>query len=49
MNPRIFREYDIRGVVDQDLTDDTVRLLGRGLAAYLFRQGKSRVVAGRDV
>ena len=48
MNPRIFREYDIRGLVDQDLTDDTVRLLGLGLATYLFRQGKSRVVVARD-
>jgi phosphomannomutase/phosphoglucomutase len=48
MNPRIFREYDIRGLVDQDLTDDTVQLIGRGLATYLFRQGKKRVVVGRD-
>lgn len=48
MNPRIFREYDIRGLVDQDLTDETVWLIGRGLATYLFRQGKARVVVGRD-
>jgi phosphomannomutase/phosphoglucomutase len=48
MNPRIFREYDIRGLVDQDLTDETVWLIGRGLATYLFRQGKVRVVVGRD-
>jgi phosphomannomutase/phosphoglucomutase len=48
MNPRIFREYDIRGLVDQDLTDETVRLIGRGLATYLFRQGKARAVVGRD-
>jgi len=48
MNPRIFREYDIRGLVDQDLTDDTVWLIGRGLATYLFLRGKSRVVVGRD-
>ena len=48
MNPRIFREYDIRGLVDQDLTDDTLWLIGRGLASYLFRQGKSRGVVGRD-
>jgi phosphomannomutase/phosphoglucomutase len=48
MNPGIFREYDIRGLVDQDLTDDTVWLIGRGLATYLSRQGKRRVVVGRD-
>ena len=48
MNPRIFREYDIRGLVDQDLTDDTLWLIGRSLATYLFRQGKGRGVVGRD-
>ncbi len=48
MNPRIFREYDIRGLVDQDLTDETVWLIGRGLATYLSREGKGRVVVGRD-
>ena len=48
MNPEIFREYDIRGLVDQDLTDEAAWLIGRGLATYLLRQGKSRVVAGRD-
>ena len=25
MNPHIFREYDIRGIADRDLTDDVVR------------------------
>ena len=48
MNPRIFREYDIRGLVDQDLTDEAAWLIGRGLATYLFLRGKSRVVVGRD-
>ncbi len=48
MNPRIFREYDIRGVVDQDLTDDVVGLLGRSFATYISNKGKSRVVVGRD-
>lgn len=48
MNPRIFREYDIRGVVDQDLTEEIVRLLGQAFATYVSRQGKRRVVVGRD-
>ena len=26
VNPNIFREYDIRGIVDQDLTDDVVQI-----------------------
>jgi phosphomannomutase/phosphoglucomutase len=48
MNPRIFREYDIRGLVDQDLTVEGARLIGQSLATYLSRQGKRRVVVGRD-
>jgi len=48
MNPQIFREYDIRGVVDRDLTDDVVEKLGRGLATMVKRQGGSTVVVGRD-
>jgi len=28
MNPRIFREYDVRGVADRDLTDDVARAIG---------------------
>jgi len=48
MNPRIFREYDIRGVVDIDLTNEVVYLLGRGFATYLSRLKKNKVVVGRD-
>jgi phosphomannomutase/phosphoglucomutase len=48
MNPGIFREYDIRGIVDEDLTDEVVRLLGQGFATYMFQKGKRRVVVGRD-
>lgn len=48
MNQSIFREYDIRGVVDADLTDDVVCLIGRGFSTYLSREGKSRVAVGRD-
>lgn len=44
----IFREYDIRGIVDKDLTPDTVELLGKGIGTY-FRKKKSKQVAlGRD-
>lgn len=48
MNPQIFREYDIRGVVDRDLTDEVVEKLGRGLATMVKRQGGTTVVVGRD-
>jgi len=48
MNPRIFREYDIRGVVDQDLMDESVLLLGRAFSTYLSSKGMRKVVVGRD-
>ena len=44
MNPRTFREYDIRGVADRDLDDATVRALGLALGA----QVAGPVVVGRD-
>jgi phosphomannomutase/phosphoglucomutase len=49
MNPRIFREYDVRGIVDRDLTDGVVRDLGRAYGSHLLGQGGCRVVVGRDV
>jgi len=48
MNPTIFREYDIRGVVDKDLTTETVRELGMGAGSYFSRRGIKRITVGRD-
>jgi phosphomannomutase / phosphoglucomutase len=48
MNAQIFREYDIRGLVDKDLTVDVVERLGRGLGSFVRRQGGRTVVVGRD-
>jgi phosphomannomutase / phosphoglucomutase len=48
MNPAIFREYDIRGVVDKDLTHETVRELGRGAGSYFGQHGLKRITVGRD-
>ena len=48
MNPQIFREYDIRGLVDLDLTEDVVEKLGRGLGTIVRRQGGRWIVVGRD-
>jgi len=45
----IFREYDIRGVVGQDLTPQVAFTIARGFAAYLRRESvPPRVVVGRD-
>jgi len=48
VNVHIFREYDIRGVVDEDLTPDVVRQLGLGIGSYLARRGARRLSLGRD-
>ncbi len=49
MQSYIFREYDIRGVVDKDLTDDVVRDIGRGFATYVLRHGGKSMSLGGDV
>lgn len=49
MKSYIFREYDIRGVVDRDLTDDVVLLIGKGFGTYVRRHGGSKVSLGGDV
>jgi phosphomannomutase/phosphoglucomutase len=49
INPFIFREYDIRGVVDQDLTDQVVNLIGKGFSAYIIEKGAKSVSVGGDV
>jgi phosphomannomutase / phosphoglucomutase len=48
INPNIFREYDIRGVVEQDLTTEAVVPLGKGIGTYLKKQGARRFTLGRD-
>ena len=44
----IFREYDIRGIVDQDLTRDMARHLGSAVGTYVRKGGGKRVVVGCD-
>jgi phosphomannomutase/phosphoglucomutase len=48
MNPRVFREYDIRGVADRDFPDDFAADLGRATGAYFAAAGARRVTLGRD-
>ncbi len=48
LRQEIFREYDIRGVVGEDLTPETVERLGKGIGTYFRRQGKKDVALGGD-
>ena len=45
----IFREYDIRGLADKELTDATVRLIGRGYGTFLASAGWRRATVAGDV
>jgi len=48
MNENIFREYDIRGIVGEQLTDHTVALLGRAIGTFFARNGARRIAVGYD-
>jgi phosphomannomutase/phosphoglucomutase len=49
MNPLIFREYDIRGIADKDLTDDVVFSIGQGFGTYVQNVGVKETVIAGDV
>ena len=48
MNPSIFREYDIRGIVGKDLDEAVVETLGRAMGTYFLDRGQREVAVGRD-
>jgi phosphomannomutase / phosphoglucomutase len=51
-NPHIFREYDIRGIVEEDFTGDVPELVGRAFGSELRSRNGGRtdlvVAVGRD-
>jgi phosphomannomutase/phosphoglucomutase len=48
MNPRVFREYDIRGNADRDLDDGFANDLGKAIGTHLKRAGAKKITLGRD-
>lgn len=48
MNTNIFREYDIRGIVGEQLNDETVGILARAIGTFLSRNGAKRIAVGYD-
>jgi phosphomannomutase/phosphoglucomutase len=49
ISPDIFREYDIRGVADADLTDDVVEIIGRSFGTWLAERRVRKIALGGDV
>ncbi|MDH4164679.1 MAG: phosphomannomutase/phosphoglucomutase [Nitrospirota bacterium] len=47
-NDEIFREYDIRGIAERDLTDGVIEQLGMAFAEYLRPSGAKTVTIGFD-
>lgn len=47
MNPYIFREYDIRGLVGKDLTEEVAKNIGKAVGTYLHEYG-NKIVVGQD-
>lgn len=45
INSKIFREYDIRGIVDKDLSLEFVEYLGRGIGTYFREHGKNGLLS----
>jgi len=48
MNPSIFREYDIRGLAEQDFDKQFALLLGKVHGTIIAEKGGHRVTVGRD-
>lgn len=48
IDPSIFRAYDIRGIVDKNLTKDTVYALGCAIGSVAISKGEKRIAVGRD-
>src|ERR1700683_4785592 len=48
LKPTIFREYDIRGIAETELTTAGVVQLGRALGTLLRRKSGPRINLGRD-
>src|SRR5205085_2934868 len=47
-NPTVLREYDIRGIVGDTLTEDDAYALGRTFASQMRDEGARRIAVGRD-
>ena len=48
LSATIFREYDIRGVADEQLANEDVEVLGKAMGTYLIRAAGPKISLGRD-
>lgn len=48
INQTIFRAYDIRGIYEEQITDQTAYILGKSFGSYIQLNGKKEVLIGYD-
>ena len=48
INPHMFRGYDLRGIVDEDLNIEIVEHLGKAHGTYMKRHGIDKAIVGYD-
>lgn len=48
LNTNIFREYDIRGIVGEQLTNETVNRVARAIGTFFVQNGAVRIAIGYD-
>lgn len=48
VTPHIFRAYDIRGLVNTELTDEVANAVGKALATEALEQGENSLLVGYD-
>lgn len=48
VNKAIFRDYDIRGIVNEDLNDEFAFCFGRAFGTWLMRRGTREIIVGYD-
>lgn len=45
----IFRAYDIRGIVGEDLTEEVINRIGKAFATFVMKRGHKAVAVGGDI
>jgi len=48
LDPSIFKAYDIRGIVDESLTESAVETIGRAIGSEAKQRGEKHIFVGRD-
>lgn len=48
LSPEIFREYDIRGIAGDNITEEVVELIGKAFGKFIIDRGGKKISVGRD-